>query len=231
MDPAQGAKPPPKHASFSAHHSNPCSPRSADGSSPHAEPRLSDVGSPGDVSHLYAIGLTVASSAPGLADFVCSYSITPPSSLLDVAILGCCNQALVTARGRPHEVSLSCPFMCCPAAVAETILAAPNPMMHMSSAGSTSPSMFQPFPPLPKSPFASPCGSPKGADTCHPTLGHHQGSGPCSGKCRANGKGTRAPLCSSSCFLTVSSPGAFCTESVIAEISRHAKEELLGTMS
>ena len=48
MDPAQGAKPPPKHASFSAHHSNPCSPRSADGSSPHGEPRLSDVGSPGD---------------------------------------------------------------------------------------------------------------------------------------------------------------------------------------
>ena len=63
-------------------------------------------------------------------------------------------------------------------------------MMHMSSAGSAGPSMFQPFPPLPKSPSASPCGSPKGADTCLPTPSHHKGSGPCSGKCRANGKGT-----------------------------------------
>ena len=55
MDPAQGAKPPPKHASFSAHHSNPCSPRSADGNSPHDEPRLSDVGSPGEGSHLHTL--------------------------------------------------------------------------------------------------------------------------------------------------------------------------------
>ena len=48
-DPAQGGRPPPKHASFSNLHSNPTSPRSFDGSSPHAEPaRLSDVGSPGD---------------------------------------------------------------------------------------------------------------------------------------------------------------------------------------
>lgn len=46
-DPAQGNKPPPKHASFS-HHSNPTSPRSSDGSSPHAEAaRLSEVSSPG----------------------------------------------------------------------------------------------------------------------------------------------------------------------------------------
>ena len=49
-DPAQAGRPPPKHASFSNHHSNPTSPRSCDGSSPHTEPaRLSDVGSPGDL--------------------------------------------------------------------------------------------------------------------------------------------------------------------------------------
>ena len=89
---------------------------------------------------------------------------------------------------------MSCPSMRCPAAVGDADLAMPDPMMHMSSAGSASPSMFQPFPPLPKSPFASPCGSPKAADTCHPNPKHHKGSGPCSGKCRANGKGTRAPL-------------------------------------
>ena len=67
MDPAQGAKPPPKHASFSAHHSNPCSPRSADGSSPHGEPRLSDVGSPGDGPHLHTTWFAANMLAVGKA--------------------------------------------------------------------------------------------------------------------------------------------------------------------
>ena len=49
-DPAQGNRPPPKHASFSSHHSNPTSPRSADGASPHADARMPDIGSPGTAS-------------------------------------------------------------------------------------------------------------------------------------------------------------------------------------
>ena len=58
----------------------------------------------------------------------------------------------------------------------------------LSSAGS-SPSMFQPFPPIPKSPFSSPCGSPKGAPSSHP--GAHKGTGPCNGRCNADAQGTQ----------------------------------------
>ena len=80
-------------------------------------------------------------------------------------------------------------------------------VMHMPSAGSGFGStMFQPFPPLPKSPFSSPCGSPRKAHFCHAnSLTHresgpcngkslsHQGSGPCNGKCRADVQGTQRP--------------------------------------
>ncbi len=58
----------------------------------------------------------------------------------------------------------------------------------MPSAGS-SPSMFQPFPPLPKSPFSSPCGSPKGPHSSRDSA--HTGTGPCNGRCKADAQGTQ----------------------------------------
>lgn len=58
-DPAQGNRPPPKHASFSSHHSNPTSPRSADGASPHADARMPDIGSPGTASLAQPLGAPV----------------------------------------------------------------------------------------------------------------------------------------------------------------------------
>lgn len=61
-------------------------------------------------------------------------------------------------------------------------------VMHMPSAGS-GPSMFQPFPPLPKSPFASPSESPKKAESCHRNSLEHKGTGSCNGHCKADVQG------------------------------------------
>ena len=90
-DPAQGGRPPPKHASFSNHHSNPTSPRSCDGSSPHAEPRLSDVGSPGNFPlcpNLLPLGQCAAGS--------CSPAI--------VASVQCCASRVGLQDCQPHKV-------------------------------------------------------------------------------------------------------------------------------
>ena len=81
-------------------------------------------------------------------------------------------------------------------AIASCEMTAPSDahVTSMSSAGS-SPSMFQPFPPLPKSPFSSPCGSPKASHSGRNNA--HKGTGPCSGRCKAHVQGTQhfcAPL-------------------------------------
>ena len=90
-DPAQGNRPPPKHASFS-HHSNPTSPRSADGASPHADARMPDIGSPGDASLAHLPGAPVVAQSKELLS-VClqlPHSTWPQECHLWTALLWLC---------------------------------------------------------------------------------------------------------------------------------------------